>query len=80
MLNTDNMSILGLTLDYGPFMMMEHYDPDLICNHTDLKIGRYKFKSQPDVCKWNLKKLAQALHPLVDLETSLNVLNTEFDQ
>lgn len=78
-LNTDNMSILSLTLDYGPFQVMEHYDPDLICNHTDLQIGRYKFKSQPDICKWNLKKLAEALHPYVDLEFSLQVLNEQFD-
>lgn len=79
-LNTDNMSILGLTLDYGPFMMMEHYDPDLICNHTDLSIGRYTFIRQPQMCKWNLKKLAQALHPFVNLENSLKVLKQNFDK
>ena len=68
MLNTDNMSILGLTIDYGPFGFMEHFDPELICNHSDLDRGRYKYKAQPEICLWNLIKLAEALSPLIDLQ------------
>ena len=59
-MNTDNMSILGLTLDYGPFGFMEHYDPGFICNHSDHH-GRYAFKQQPYIGLWNLSCLAQAL-------------------
>jgi len=64
-LNTDNMSILGLTLDYGPFGFMERYDPTFICNHSD-RHGRYAFQNQPDIGYWNIRALAQALSPLVD--------------
>ena len=73
-LNTDNMSIFGLTLDYGPFAWMEHYDPDLISNHSDLAKGRYRFKAQPQICKWNLEKLAEALHPIIDQNQTLTYL------
>ena len=45
-MNTDNMSILGLTLDYGPYGFMDAYDPDFVCNHTD-EAGRYTFTNQP---------------------------------
>lgn len=67
-LNTDNMSVLGLTIDYGPFGFMEHFDPNHICNHSDLDRGRYKYKSQPEICLWNLVKLAEALSPLIELQ------------
>ncbi|MDQ2872597.1 MAG: YdiU family protein [Candidatus Eremiobacteraeota bacterium] len=63
-MNTDNMSILGLTLDYGPFGFMEAYDPDWICNHSD-HLGRYRFSAQPSIGLWNLRVLAAALEPLV---------------
>jgi len=63
-MNTDNMSILGLTLDYGPFGFLDSYDPGHICNHTDHK-GRYAFSCQPSVAFWNLHALAQALMPLI---------------
>ncbi|MDQ2681492.1 MAG: protein adenylyltransferase SelO family protein, partial [Candidatus Eremiobacteraeota bacterium] len=63
-MNTDNMSILGLTLDYGPFGFMEAYDPDWICNHSDYG-GRYRFSAQPGIALWNLQALAVALEPLV---------------
>ncbi|XP_072233935.1 selenoprotein O2 [Leuresthes tenuis] len=59
-LNTDNMSILGLTLDYGPFGFMDRFDPDFICNASD-KRRRYSYQAQPSVCRWNLARLAQAL-------------------
>lgn len=64
-MNTDNMSILGLTLDYGPFGFMDDYEPGLICNHSDHQ-GRYAFERQPDVALWNLSCLGQALLPLFD--------------
>ncbi|XP_068169960.1 selenoprotein O1 isoform X2 [Antennarius striatus] len=61
-LNTDNMSILGLTLDYGPYGFMDRFDPDFICNASD-NSGRYSYQAQPAICKWNLVKLAEALAP-----------------
>jgi uncharacterized protein YdiU (UPF0061 family) len=63
-LNTDNMSILGLTIDYGPYGFMEAYDPGFVCNHSDHH-GRYAFDRQPRVGQWNLGCLAQALLPLL---------------
>jgi protein adenylyltransferase len=63
-MNTDNMSILGLTLDYGPFGFMETFDPAYICNHSD-EMGRYAYDQQPDIAAWNCACLAQALTPLV---------------
>lgn len=68
-MNTDNMSILGLTLDYGPFGFMDAFDPGYVCNHSDTG-GRYAFDQQPDVAAWNLTKLAQALVPLMSVETA----------
>ena len=64
-MNTDNMSILGLTIDYGPFQFMDAYDPGHICNHSDDQ-GRYAFYKQPNVAYWNLFCLGQALLPLLD--------------
>jgi uncharacterized protein YdiU (UPF0061 family) len=63
-MNTDNMSVLGLTMDYGPFQFLDAYDPKHICNHTD-RGGRYAFDRQPAVANWNLYALAQALMPLI---------------
>ena len=63
-MNTDNMSILGLTIDYGPFGFLDGHDPDHICNHTDRQ-GRYAYASQPNIGLWNLHALAQALMPLI---------------
>ncbi len=68
-MNTDNMSILGLTLDYGPFGFLDAFDPGYVCNHSDTA-GRYAFDQQPDVAAWNLTKLAQALVPLMSVETA----------
>lgn len=73
-MNTDNMSILGITLDYGPFGFMESYDPGHICNHSDHQ-GRYAFDQQPNVALWNLACLARALSPLVPEEEGEDVLN-----
>ncbi|WP_042422901.1 protein adenylyltransferase SelO [Comamonas granuli] len=63
-LNTDNMSILGLTIDYGPFQFLDHFDPGHICNHSDRQ-GRYAYEQQPGVVLWNLYRLGQALQPLI---------------
>ncbi len=63
-MNTDNMSMLGLTLDYGPFGFMDGFDPGHICNHSDHQ-GRYAFARQPQIGFWNLHALAQALLPLM---------------
>ena len=63
-MNTDNMSILGLTLDYGPFGFMEAFDAGHICNHSDHQ-GRYTYRNQPHVAQWNLYCLAEAFLPLI---------------
>ena len=63
-MNTDNMSILGLTLDYGPFGFMEAFDERHICNHTDQQ-GRYSYAMQPQIGQWNCFALGQALLPLI---------------
>ncbi|HET7687798.1 MAG TPA: YdiU family protein, partial [Candidatus Macondimonas sp.] len=63
-MNTDNMSILGLTLDYGPFGFMEAFDAGYICNHSD-HTGRYQYRAQPRVAYWNLHVLGDALSPLI---------------
>ena len=62
-MNTDNMSILGLTIDYGPFGFLDGFDPGHICNHSDSG-GRYAFARQPNVAWWNLHALGHALKPL----------------
>lgn len=65
-MNTDNMSILGLTIDYGPYGWVDDYDPDWTPNTTDAQGRRYRFGTQPQVAYWNLTRLAQALSPLFD--------------
>jgi len=65
-MNTDNMSILGLTIDYGPYGWIEPFDPDWTPNITDASGRRYRFGNQPAVARWNLAQLAGALAPLVD--------------
>ena len=75
-MNTDNMSILGLTLDYGPFQFLDGYDPAHICNHSDTQ-GRYAFHKQPSIAYWNLFCLGQALMPLVkDQDNAVAALET----
>ena len=63
-MNTDNMSILGLTLDYGPFQFLDAFAPGHICNHSDTQ-GRYAFSEQPNMAYWNLYCLTDALMPLI---------------
>jgi len=72
-MNTDNMSILGLTLDYGPYGFMDAYDPQFICNHTDEQ-GRYSFINQPAIAHWNLRALALAVSDLVPTDQLLERL------
>lgn len=75
-MNTDNMSILGLTLDYGPFQFLDGFAPNRITNHSDSQ-GRYTLQMQPSIAHWNLAKLAMALHPLLDSpEQGVAALNT----
>ena len=64
-MNTDNMSILGETFDYGPFGFLDDYNEGFVCNHSD-NAGRYAFNAQPGVALWNLNALAQALSSLID--------------
>ncbi|HGS4462109.1 TPA: YdiU family protein [Vibrio metschnikovii] len=85
-MNTDNMSILGQTFDYGPFGFLDDYDPSFICNHSDYQ-GRYAFNQQPRIGLWNLSALAHALSPLIDrgdLEQALSryepLLNQYFSE
>lgn len=66
-MNTDNMSILGITIDYGPYGFLDDYQPGYICNHSDHQ-GRYAFDNQPAVALWNLHRLAQTLSELMTTE------------
>ncbi len=81
-MNTDNMSILGLTIDYGPYGWLEGYDPDWTPNTTDAQGRRYRFINQPQIALWNLTQLANALYPLIDsvelLQEALTVYRTEY--
>ena len=70
-MNTDNMSILGLTIDYGPYGWVDNYDPEWTPNTTDAQRRRYRFGQQPNVAWWNLSCLAGALAPLFDGVASL---------
>ena len=73
-MNTDNMSILGLTMDYGPFGFMDDFDPHYIPNHSD-EAGRYAYSQQPGIGLWNLSALGQALLPLMDRDAAIAALN-----
>ncbi|MGZ8136738.1 MAG: protein adenylyltransferase SelO [Methylococcaceae bacterium] len=83
-MNTDNMSILGLTIDYGPYGWLENYDPAWTPNTTDADDRRYRFGNQPQIAFWNLGKLANALYPLIKraepLKQALNIYTETFGQ
>ncbi len=83
-MNTDNMSIHGLTIDYGPYGWLEGYDPNWTPNTTDLPGRRYSFGRQPAVAGWNLQRFAQALYPRVGksepLDAALQVYADTFDR
>ncbi|KAJ3269206.1 hypothetical protein HDV01_001685 [Terramyces sp. JEL0728] len=79
-MNTDNFSILGLTIDYGPFQFLDAYDPFYICNHSD-ETGRYSFNNQPQIGLWNLVRFASALQPLfADPAEAIKELQTIISQ
>ncbi len=81
-MNTDNMSILGLTIDYGPYGWLDTYDPGFTPNTTDAGQKRYRFANQPSIGLWNLARLAEALAPLVEkhegLEQGFDIYRSEF--
>ncbi|KAF2506713.1 YdiU family protein [Flavobacterium zhairuonense] len=82
-MNTDNMSIHGITIDYGPYGWLENYDPNWTPNTTDSQNRRYRFGNQPGVAQWNLFQLANALYPLINeaapLEKILESFMSDFD-
>src|SRR5687768_14658870 len=82
-MNTDNMSILGLTIDYGPYGWLEGYDPQWTPNTTDAQGRRYCYGRQPHIAQWNLVRLANAIYPLTadkaPLEQGLAVFGDEFN-
>ncbi len=81
-MNTDNMSILGLTIDYGPYGWLENYDPDWTPNTTDAGQKRYRYGNQADIGLWNLLQLGNALYPLIEdappLEEILDKYRTDY--
>jgi uncharacterized protein YdiU (UPF0061 family) len=85
-MNTDNMSIHGITIDYGPYGWLENYDPNWTPNTTDSQNRRYRFGNQPQVAQWNLYQLANALYPLINeakplediLESFMNDFNEDY--
>jgi len=83
-MNTDNMSILGLTIDYGPYGWLEGYDPQWTPNTTDLPGRRYCYGNQPNIGQWNLVRLANALAPLIKdtavLEAGIKAYSETFEQ
>ncbi len=79
-LNTDNMSILGLTIDYGPYGWLENFDPDWTPNTTDAGAKRYRYGAQPQIVHWNLVQLANALVPLLDDSAPLQEVIDQFSE
>ncbi|CAH7684192.1 hypothetical protein PPACK8108_LOCUS18243 [Phakopsora pachyrhizi] len=67
-INTDNISILGLTIDYGPYSFMDIYDPNHICNHSD-QYGRYSYQNQPEMIKFGILKLGESLARLLVMKS-----------
>jgi len=78
-MNTDNMSILGLTIDYGPYGWLEGFDNNWTPNTTDAQHRRYRFGNQPYICMWNLFKLANAIYPLIEEVEPLQEILDEFE-
>jgi len=82
-MNTDNMSIHGITIDYGPYGWLENFDPNWTPNTTDSQNRRYRFGNQPQVAQWNLFQLANSLYPLINeaepLEKILESFITDFN-
>jgi uncharacterized protein YdiU (UPF0061 family) len=76
-MNTDNFSMAGLSIDYGPFAFMDYFNINQICNHTDSE-GRYSYNNQPYVARWNLEVLANSLKEICDVEKLHEYLKTYF--
>ena len=83
-MNTDNMSALGLTIDYGPYGWLEPYEPDWTPNTTDAGMRRYRYEAQPAVARWNLLRLGEALLPLIKdkqrVERSINLFTESYEK
>lgn len=77
-MNTDNLSILGLTIDYGPYGWLEDYNPEWTPNTTDSEQKRYRYGNQPSIGLWNLSKLANAIYPLIDEAEPLEAILKEY--
>jgi uncharacterized protein YdiU (UPF0061 family) len=77
-MNTDNMSIHGITIDYGPYGWLEDYNPGWTPNTTDSQHKRYAFSNQSEIALWNLYQLANALYPLIGETKELEVILTDF--
>jgi uncharacterized protein YdiU (UPF0061 family) len=78
-MNTDNFSMAGVTIDYGPFAFMDYFDKNCICNHTDVE-GRYSYNNQPYIARWNLIVLANALKEICDEDKLLEYMKTFLPQ
>ncbi|KAF4318119.1 hypothetical protein BBO99_00007492 [Phytophthora kernoviae] len=81
-LNTDNMSVVGDTLDYGPFGFMEHFDPKHVCNTSDDR-SRYRYEAQPEICKWNCGVFADQLGLVMDrtdLQPGLDAFDAVYEE
>lgn len=74
-MNTDNMSVTGLTLDYGPYGFLETFDRDHVSNHSD-HFGRYSYGNQPAIARWNLEKFVRSLEGLVDEKQAQDAIDT----
>lgn len=74
-MNTDNMSMAGLTIDYGPYAFMDYFEKHCICNHTDVE-GRYSYNNQPHIAKWNLEVLAYNLGKICDFSKLMKYLKS----
>lgn len=79
-MNTDNLSILGLTIDYGPYGWLEGYDAGWTPNTTDRQNKRYRYGNQPDIVLWNLYQLANALYPLIGEAEGLEGVLKDFSE
>ena len=79
-MNTDNMSILGLTIDYGPFGWLDNYDQNWTPNTTDSQHRRYKYMNQPSIGLWNLLRLANAIYPVIEDTEPLEAILKEYQE
>ena len=79
-MNTDNMSILGLTIDYGPFSMLDEYSLNFTPNTTDLPGRRYAFGKQANIAHWNLFQLANAIFPVINDHEGLEEILNDFSK